>query len=326
MRKTLLVLFTVAFVGAAFASNYAETAVAGRTDGFPTYDGSKSREILWEYDFDYGLMDNAYYAYGSWHVQDDFIVDGMAGTVQGFEWWSLYLGAHPVDMDLHIFSDSGGTPDTSDELWTATYLPEEEDTGYDMFGVDIWHDWVDLDEADYFEAEADTYYWLEVHCVTSNTFGWACNDGAGNAHQNGSNTGAANFFIVNGVTDDVDPTVTDTYPHDADYPSGVPVDTFVGYHIQDDSSGADPTSPFALVDSDSDLVTGILDYDDSDPLDVIFDFEPDDDLIEGETYTATVEAYDMAGNGPVEETWDFTTGFTNIAPASLGAIKAGFTK
>jgi len=325
MRKALFVLSVAAFVGAAFASNYAETAVAGKTEGFPTYDGLKGRAVLWENPFDYSLMTNAYYAFGSYHVQDDFMLDGMPGTVQGFEWWSVYMGSHPVDMDLHIYSDSGGHPDTGDELWTATYLAVEEDTGYDMWGVDIWHSWVELDSADYFEAEADTYYWLEVHCNTSNTFGWSTEPG-GNIHQNGSQFGDSVFLIVNGTSDDEDPTVTDTYPHDEDFLSGVPVDTLVGYHIQDDSSGADPTSPFELVDSNSDMVTGILDYDDSDPLDVIFDFEPDDDLIEGETYTVTIEAYDLAGNGPVEETWDFTTGFTNIAPASLGAIKAGFTK
>jgi hypothetical protein len=325
MRKTLFVLSALVFVGAAFGSNYAEMAAAGVAEGFPIYYGSKDRAVLWENPFDYGLMTNAYFAFGPNHCQDDFIVAGMPGTVQGFEWWSVYMGAHPVDMDLHIFSDNGGHPNTGDELWTATYLAVEEDTGYDIWGVNIWHSWIDLDPADYFEAEADAVYWLEIHCVTSNTFGWATEPG-GNLHENGSQHDDSVFLIVNGTSDDEDPTVTDTYPHDADYPSGVPADTFVGYHIQDDASGADPTSPFELVDSNSDIVTGVLDYDDSDPLDVIFDFEPNDDLIEGETYTVTVEAYDLAGNGPVEETWDFTTGFTNIAPASLGMIKAGFTE
>jgi hypothetical protein len=325
MRKTLFVLSVVAFVGAASASSYVEMGMAGAAEGFPIYYDSKDRAVLWENPFDHGLMTNAYLAFGHYHVQDDFILDGMPGTVQGFEWWSLYMGTHPVDMDIHIYSDSGGHPNTGDELWTATYLAVEEDTGYDIWGVNIWHSWIDLDPADYFEAEADTVYWLEIHCVTSNTFGWATESG-GNLHENGSQYDDSVFLVVNGTSDDVDPTVTNTYPHDADYPSGVPVGTLVGYHIQDDASGADPASAFSLKGPDGDLVTGILDYDDSDPLNVIFEFEPNDNLIEGETYTVTVEAYDLAGNGPVEETWDFTTGFTNITPASLGAIKAGFTK
>lgn len=325
---TFVMGFSICFAVSAFA----ETGPAGygpvdnySAPGTPDPELTRDRDVLWENPFNYGTMTNAYYGYGSYHLQDDFTLTDAA-TIQGFEWYAVFMGAHPVPFDLHLYPDSGGHPDTGNELWTVTETPDEEDTGYDMWGVDIMHDWIDLDPSDYFDAEGDTVYWLEVHCATSNTFGWATEPG-GNIHQNGSQYPDSAFFIVNGSSDEVDPTVTDMYPHDEDFPSGVPVDTDVGWHVLDDASGCDiEATEWSVEDSSSDLVLGTMDIDDSDPLDVSFDFTPDDELIEGETYTVDIAAYDNAGNGPVEETWDFTTGYTNIAPASIGTIKAGYAE
>jgi hypothetical protein len=71
-------------------------------------------------------------------------------------------------------------------------------------------------------------------------------------------------------------------------------------------------------------VSGDLTFDDSDPLDVAFEWEPDDDYTEGVSIDVEIVTYDLAGNGPVTEEWSFTTGYLNIAPASLGVIKVGF--
>jgi hypothetical protein len=127
--------------------------------------------------------------------------------------------------------------------------------------------------------------------------------------------------------DETDPVITDMYPTDEDYPSGVPVDSWAGCHWTDMEEGdvgirvAD--SWFNLYDSNMDVVTGSLMIDDADIYDVIVDFEPDDVYGEGATYTVETECFDLAGNSDFQ-TWDFTTGFVNIEERSFGSIKADF--
>jgi hypothetical protein len=131
------------------------------------------------------------------------------------------------------------------------------------------------------------------------------------------------------ASDETPPVITDMYPVDADYPSGVPVDSWAGCHWTDLEEGdvgiKVSDSFFNLYDSDMELLTGMLNVDDADIHDVIVDFEPDDDFLEGATYTAETTCYDLAGNEDTE-TWDFTTGFVNIEERSFGAIKAGFAQ
>ena len=67
-------------------------------------------------------------------------------------------------------------------------------------------------------------------------------------------------------------------------------------------------------------------FDDGDPLDVAFTWEPDGYYTEGVSIDVEVVTYDLAGNGPVPEGWSFTTGYVNIMPKSLGGIKAGFAE
>ncbi|UCE26234.1 MAG: hypothetical protein JSW52_07675 [Candidatus Coatesbacteria bacterium] len=126
--------------------------------------------------------------------------------------------------------------------------------------------------------------------------------------------------------DDEDPYITDTYPHDEDYPSGVPVDTWIGCHMGDADSGIRmDASTFDFYDENMDPVNGMLHVDDSDPTDIIIDFEPDEDLNEGETYTVEIYCEDMVGNS-ASEYWQFTTGYVNITPESLGGIKARYAE
>jgi hypothetical protein len=127
-----------------------------------------------------------------------------------------------------------------------------------------------------------------------------------------------------------DPYVTDTYPRDEDHPSGVPVDTWAGCHWQDGDPGENlgidvGESYLVLYDGDLDVVAGILIVDDADLFDVAVDFEPDDLLTGGETYTVETACYDLVGNSDTE-TWQFTTGYVNIRPESLGGIKARFAE
>jgi hypothetical protein len=138
------------------------------------------------------------------------------------------------------------------------------------------------------------------------------------------------LYGVVGIPDETDPTITDTYPLDEEYPSGVPpTDSMAGCHWQDgdpeENRGIDVGASSFFVYLGSDLILGMLDVDDTDLFDVIVDFEADDTWGDGQTYTVETETFDKAGNSATD-TWDFTTGYTNIVNSSLGAIKAGFTQ
>lgn len=132
-----------------------------------------------------------------------------------------------------------------------------------------------------------------------------------------------------GEVEESDPEITNMYPQDADYPSGVPVGTWAGCHwTQSDPDGLAikvSESNFYLYDDNMDDIDGTLVIDDSDLFDVAVDFEPDDLLNGGETYNVETTCYDLAGNSDTE-TWQFTTGYANIAPESLGGIKARFAE
>lgn len=129
------------------------------------------------------------------------------------------------------------------------------------------------------------------------------------------------------IQDQEDPYITDTYPHDEDWPSGVPpTENTAGCHW--DAGDPDTNSPidadestFEVRDSGDNPVPGDLDIDDTDPYDVIVDFQADEPWLGGETYTVETTTYDMAGNSATE-VWDFTTGYVNIKTSSFGAIKA----
>jgi hypothetical protein len=113
-------------------------------------------------------------------------------------------------------------------------------------------------------------------------------------------TASACEFELHGIPpDDVEPEVTEMYPHDSDFPSGVPIDTNVTFHVTDDSSGCDVEETTISVERGGEQLLGILTWDDSDPLDVAFEWEPDDHYAEGTDVDVTVETYDLAGNGPV---------------------------
>ncbi len=134
-----------------------------------------------------------------------------------------------------------------------------------------------------------------------------------------------------GIIDETDPTITNIYPFDEDYPSGIPPDeNFAGCHWEDGDPetnlGIDVgASSFTVYDASMDLVTGILVIDDADLFDVIVDFEGDDPWDEGATYTVETETFDLAGNS-ASELWTFDTGYTTITDSSFGAIKAGFAQ
>ncbi|UCE26232.1 MAG: hypothetical protein JSW52_07665 [Candidatus Coatesbacteria bacterium] len=134
------------------------------------------------------------------------------------------------------------------------------------------------------------------------------------------------FNLYGEPGEDIPPVIADTYPHDEDFPCGVPVDTWAGCRITDEDSGVNVADiTFDLYDENMDPVDGTLYVDDSDLHDITTDFEPGLDLNEGETYTVEVYAEDLAGNSATES-WQFSTGYVNITPESFGGIKARFAE
>jgi hypothetical protein len=127
--------------------------------------------------------------------------------------------------------------------------------------------------------------------------------------------------------DQENPYINYTYPHDVDWPSGVPpTENTAGCHW----NGGDPDtnsfinvdeSTFEVRDSGGNPVSGNLNIDDTDSYDVIVDFQADEPWLGGETYTVETTTYDMVGNSATA-IWDFTTGYLNINTSSFGAIKA----
>ncbi len=161
------------------------------------------------------------------------------------------------------------------------------------------------------------YYWWE-NCYFYNGSAWYDSaDYFGEAS-------ACEFELHGTRVEYIDPEITETFPHDSDFPSGVPVDTDVTFNVTDDSSGCDTHETTCTVVESGSSISGSLSWDDSDPLDVAFTWEPDSDFPEGTDIDVDIVTYDNAGNGPVTESWTFTTGYTNIESVSLGRIKSTF--
>jgi hypothetical protein len=259
-----------------------------------------------------------------------------------------------VDLRCDWFEGSSSGPGDAPP---ADFFSEEvpsgdvtwEATGDYLYGYPIIKCTVPISDC---ELTGGDYYWLGFQNTTGpNTFWWSFDYGTyGGPYwqqtyfyyisywtQGSTVFGSQydSFYELWGTTgppDEEDPTVTDMYPQDDDFPSGVPpADNTAGCHWRDGdpdtNKGIDvENSEFTVYDPDDEVVAGMLDIDDSDLWDVIVDFEADDPWEEGVTYTVETETYDLAGNGPVTEEWSFTTGYVNVAPASLGVIKAGFAE
>ncbi len=153
-------------------------------------------------------------------------------------------------------------------------------------------------------------------------------------------------FYYELVSDTDPPYVDEMDPDDGD--TDVPVDADIVFHCKDDISPVDlDTIDFTVQDttlrgdrvvSASDALSshaspartlpGDLDIDDSDPLDLVCTFTPDDDFYEGETITCTVAAglADTRGNEMGDDfVWSFdTTPPIAVEDTTWGVIKAEF--
>ena len=128
------------------------------------------------------------------------------------------------------------------------------------------------------------------------------------------------------VNDDVTPPYPDTYNPPAGG-TGQP-NTTISFHVRD-VTGVDSSSIyFTAEDESKGDVSGTLDIDDSNLLDVICTFTPDDDLPVGDTITCTVSEglADILGNvNGSSYSWNFdVVPYTVLQPTSLGHIKAQY--
>ncbi|MCX7022424.1 MAG: Ig-like domain-containing protein [bacterium] len=143
------------------------------------------------------------------------------------------------------------------------------------------------------------------------------------------------------------PYVADMEPTDGE--SYVPIDSDIVFHCVDDASNIDldtidftahdtTLSDGRAVSADASIgvvfgstvtIDGDLDVDDTDPMDVICTFTPDDPLPYGDTITCTVAAglADVIGNVMVDDfVWTFNTEDSPglVYQSTWGAIKAEF--
>jgi hypothetical protein len=237
------------------------------------------------------------------------------------------------DVDIFVLGDAGGSPDGGD-VWLHEVVYDG-----DWGSIPTWPDWawVEIDVYPPALLSEDVFYcgvhpyWADATVDFHVPLDDSDNPGDGWIYSGSWDPIAGwgfpgNFGVRATVytSDEEPPYVTDRYPLDEDYPCGVPPDTLVGCHMCDDESGIDiENCSFSLLDGDGNPVAGTMDVDDTDPCDVIFEFDPDGDLTEGETYTVEILAMDLAGNS-TDESWEFTIGYVKIDGTSFGRIKAGF--
>lgn len=258
-------------------------------------------------------------------------------TLEMVRVWLLNTGTG--DMLVEVFGDAGAIPDDDDLLYSETVSDGDYTwtaTGDSIYGYAVYEVEIPIGG---FDISPDTMYWLSLQHQGSVSIFWSATyhqsewwDLFALYYQEAWIAGGYcpykdQFFELYGVQIEyTDPEITETYPHDSDFPSGVPVDTNVTFRVTDDLSGCDTDETAIDVEHDGNPLVGMLTWDDSDPLDVYFEWEPDVSYPAGAEIHVAVETYDNYGNGPVTESWSFTAGYTNVAPASLGEIKAGFAR
>jgi hypothetical protein len=189
MTKATIVLLVVLLVTLALGSNAARGFTATLQDG-------SDLEVLWENPYEFELVSWILPSSGMYRAQDDFRLENFA-WVKGFECWFLYADSpHPQPFELTMRYDDIGSP--GETFWTA-YATDvtDTDTGDDLFGFDVWHTKIILDEEDYIFIDVRSWIWLEMYW-TGYDGAWCCEDG-GNAYLNGVKRNLSCFFTVLGT-------------------------------------------------------------------------------------------------------------------------------
>ena len=241
----------------------------------------------------------------------------------------------PYYITLYICNDNGGVPDFDNPRYVS-----------DPYEPEYYSTWDEHEISPPVQFNGGNICWV-VFSFTPEE-GYPISDGDGNSGHSWISSDGYSWELMDSTEavdwnicvyaepgtppeDEEDPIITGTFPHDEDFPSGVPPskDT-AGCHWQDGDPqfnlGIDvDASTFVVRDSDGNYMTGDLSIDDSDIYDVIVVFDVAGTWSEGESYAVETVCYDLAGNsGPAF--WIFSTGYLVIEEKSFGAIKANFTQ
>jgi hypothetical protein len=153
------------------------------------------------------------------------------------------------------------------------------------------------------------------------------------------------MMLMSGPVDNDPPYVYGVDPEDGEV--DVPVDSNIVFHCKDDHhhvelftidfTARDTTlsggralhtgASMGVVCDSNNIIPGDLDFDDTDPKDVVCTFDPTDDLNDEDTITCTVAAglADSYGNVMVDDfVWSFETVYVGVVQKTWGAIKAEF--
>jgi hypothetical protein len=268
-------------------------------------------------------MPGTAYEYSSFHVIINTHIDGDGGTTDSYGILGVLVPVGWESANVEYSGPVSGYGVYEDGFLNEfeSYYPAPEGYAWQCFYSDQeitgqYGDEYEIDFDVFTDGQLGTFY--PVFAV-----GWFNNDGD-----------MEEIEITDYSEDDIgifpdqeNPYINYTYPHDVDWPSGVPpTENTAGCHW----NGGDPDtnsfinvdeSTFEVRDSGGNAVSGNLNIDDTDSYDVIVDFQADEPWLGGETYTVETTTYDMAGNSATA-IWDFTTGYLNINTSSFGAIKA----
>jgi hypothetical protein len=355
MRRMFLILVVVGAALVAYAGAPG-TDLGGVSHSGAAYLPPESNGFL---DFIYmtdeysaGLLQNGIAtspSYG-WVSTDDFVLEDDV-TIDQITYW--VINYQEASGYYHRFwNDTGGSgPGSELDNGSATFeliSTGEYSWGYLLYQADIDLDPdYDIDAGHYWGASYfSSGFWYML--VRTNAYDEQCyfdqsGGGSGPWYTSSYMWGSAyDFFqIIDGVTDGGDedpPYVCDMDPDDGEM--YVLIDSDIIFHCKDDLHPVDlDTIDFTARDttlghsraiglgSPNRYIAGDLYLDDTDPLDVVCTFDPDDDFYECDLITCTVAAglADSKGNATVDDfVWSFDT-YTSVEETTWGAVKAEFS-
>jgi len=350
MRSLTLVL--VLSVCAVFAASTDLGEVSHGGAAYVTPGPNGFLDVLYEtIEFDYGQLVNGIAtapSYG-WVSADDFILEEDS-TIEDITYWVLVNST--ANGYVHRFwNDTGGSgPGSELDQAAATYALTS--TGYSQWGYVIYECDIDLDPDHDMDAG---HYWGASWFTSGFWYIAVANNawddmayfdyggsGSGPWYSSQSQWGTAyGFFqIYEGTAGEPEfdpPYVEGMDPDDGEVQ--VPLDSNIVFHCVDAEHPVDTgTIDFTAADttlgtgralgagSSNRTLAGDFDFDDTDPLDIVCTFDPDDDFYEGDTITNTVAAglADSKGNEMADDfVWTFDT-WSGVATSTWGAIKAEF--
>ncbi|HUT98961.1 MAG TPA: Ig-like domain-containing protein [bacterium] len=336
MRKVFIAIVVLVMGAAAYPLTLSTTG--------PAFNAHPGPPAEYEFYWDDGTLSSGWVwmtAGNYWAVDFDDektggITDGVVNTYGAatYPGWpdSTYQGCY-----MHVLGDDGGYPGADLD---RTYL------GFTNPGSFEWLDaGVALTTSTFYIAFEQVGGYPNCDSMgvdaSSGSHNWTGYQGSW-----GNSTSFGDFMLRcywdgEPIEDFQPPEVTGMDPDDGEV--GVSVETTIVFHVVDDISGVDVATIELTVEdtslnihsfavalsagglSPAGVISGVMYIDDTDPLDVVCTFTPDDDLPYTDTITCTVAAglADERGNETSQDVvWDFSTEDVGVKNSTWGEIKA----